>query len=77
MRSDLELEPERRAQNQRYSVGFLNVCQHSFSIPVSSPSYSCHTFLRKLTCAGGSQAIYERAPYLKKVLHAGNDARRL
>lgn len=27
MRSDLELEPERRAQNQRYSVGFLNVCQ--------------------------------------------------
>lgn len=28
-------------------------------------------------CAGGSQAIYECAPYLKKVLHAGNDARRL
>lgn len=27
MQSDLELEPERRAQNQRYSVGFLNVCQ--------------------------------------------------
>lgn len=35
MRSDLEIEPERRAQNQRYSVGFLNVCQSSFSIPVS------------------------------------------
>lgn len=40
MHSDLELEPERRAQNQRYSVGFLNVCQPPFSIPVSSPSYS-------------------------------------
>lgn len=28
-------------------------------------------------CAGGSQVIYECAPYLKRVLNAGSDARRL
>ncbi|KAG6362093.1 hypothetical protein INS49_010322 [Diaporthe citri] len=46
LRSDQEREPERSAQNQRYSADFLN-------------------------------AIYECSPYLKRVLRAGNDARRL
>lgn len=43
-RSDQERQPERSAQNQQYSVEFLNVCQAPFSGPVSSPtcSYVAH-----------------------------------
>lgn len=45
IRSDLERGPERRLQNQQYSVEFLNVCPTPFSDVVSQS-----TCLRKLTC---------------------------
>lgn len=52
-RPDLECETERRAQNQRYSVEFLNVRQASLSDPVSYLTWSYH---HSLPCKPGSWA---------------------